>query len=132
MNLILYLQMIILKIKILNLKKNFMNNNEKNEKNILSINKNNIIKKQVKKNKCRFNSENGCWWWNIEILIQLFWENLIYKLLSRKDEKFISKVVEAINNIKELRKKDIEKKIKNKYIKTKNKKKNNKSDNFNV
>ncbi len=53
--------MIILKIKILNLKKNFMNNNEKNEKNILTINKNNIIKKQVKKtnNKnCRFNSEN--------------------------------------------------------------------------
>ncbi len=37
--------MIILKIKILNLKKNFMNNNEKNEKNILTINKNNIIKK---------------------------------------------------------------------------------------
>ena len=97
------------------------------------INKNNIIKTSKKKHITKvadlilkINNDDGIY----EILIKLFGEDLIDKLLSRKDEKFISKVVEAINNIKELRKKDLEKEIKNKNIKTRNKKRNNKSDNF--
>ena len=116
-----------------NLKKNFINENENNEKNILTINKNNIIKTSKKKHITKvadlilkINNDDGIY----EILIKLFGEDLIDKLLSRKDEKFIFKVEEAINNIEELRKKDLEKEIKNKNIKTRNKKRNNKSDNF--
>ena len=116
-----------------NLKKNFINENENNEKNILTINKNNIIKTSKKKHITKvadlilkINNDDGIY----EILIKLFGEDLIDKLLSRKDENFIFKVEEAINNIEELRKKDLEKEIKNKNIKTRNKKRNNKSDNF--
>ena len=92
---------------------NYNNNNNEDNNMILNQNQsqNNIDmtdkKKQISKVAdlvMKINNDDGIY----EILSKLFGEDLIDKLISRKDEKFILGVEEAIKEIEELRRKDEE------------------------
>ena len=82
---------------------NIILNQNQNQNNIDMIDK----KKQISKVAdlvMKINNDDGIY----EILSKLFGEDLIDKLISRKDEKFILGVEEAIKEIEELRRKDEE------------------------
>ena len=92
---------------------NYNNNNNEDNNIILNQNQsqNNIDMKDKKKQiskvadlVMKINNDDGIY----EILSKLFGEDLIDKLISRKDEKFILGVEEAIKEIEELRRRDLE------------------------
>ncbi len=89
-----------------------MNNCNNQDNNIIMNNQNHNIDKQFKKKQVskvadlvmKINNDDGLY----EILSKLFGEDLIDKLLSRNDEKLILGVEQAIKEIEELRRKDLE------------------------
>ena len=98
---------------LINIQNQNFNNNFNEDNNYKINNKENINNdKQDKKTQIskvadlvmKINNDEGVY----EILSKLFGENLIDKLLSRKDEKFVLGVEEAIREIEELRRKDLE------------------------